>query len=178
MNIFKTRNDFISTLNKNLIMCEIGVFKGDFSHILFNQSPKELHLIDPFIGSFWSGDKDGLNMQYANLEISYQYLKNLYLEHNHVSIHRGYGQDILQSFSDHYFDFMYIDAEHTYDSVKKDLAICKQKTKINGIISGHDYDRNKFPGVVQAVNEFCTENNLNIFAITQDGCPTFGIINK
>jgi hypothetical protein len=72
---------------------------------------------------------------------------------------------------------MYIDADHTYDSVKNDLEICKKKTKINGIISGHDYDNNKFPGVVRAVNEFCSKYNLNIFALTQDGCPTFGIIN-
>jgi hypothetical protein len=177
MNIYKTRNDFISTFDQNLIMCEIGVFKGDFSQILFNTSPKELHLIDPFIGSFWSGDKDGLNMQYANLEISYQYLKNLYSNYDYVRIHKGYGQHILQKFSDHYFDFMYIDADHTYDSVKNDLEICKKKTKINGIISGHDYDNNKFPGVVRAVNEFCSKYNLNIFALTQDGCPTFGIIN-
>lgn len=178
MNIFKTRNDFISTLNKNLIMCEIGVFKGDFSHILFNQNPKELHLIDPFIGSFWSGDKDGLNMQYANLEISYQNLKNTYQNYSHVHIHKGYSQNILSFFPDEYFDFMYIDAEHTYDSVKNDLLICKQKTKINGIIAGHDYDQNKFPGVIEAVNEFCNLYNLNISMITEDGCPTFGIINK
>lgn len=176
MNIYKTRNDFIDTLDNGLVMCEIGVFNGDFSRILFNRAPKELHLIDPFIGSFWSGDKDGSNMQYANLEISYQNLKQTYAQYNYVSIHKGFSETVLLTFPDYYFDFMYIDANHDYKSVKQDLAICRQKTKINGIISGHDYS-NKFPGVVQAVNEFCIQHRLSISTITQDGCPTFGIIN-
>ena len=176
MNVFPTRNDFIYSLPKNLIMCEIGVFKGEFSQVLFAQSPKELHLIDPFFGSFWSGDKDGLNMQYADLELSYKNLKTTYNDYSNVYIHKSNSQVALVSFPDNYFDLMYIDAEHNYISVKNDLLLCKQKTKINGIIAGHDYDNNKYPGVVRAVNEFCEKYNSSISFLTQDGCPSFGII--
>lgn len=177
MNIFKTRNDFINSLASNMVVCELGVFQGDFSEVLFLHNPKELHLIDPFVGAFWSGDKDGLNMQYANLSESYYDLQTKYSTHNHVHIHKGYSYDILINFPDYYFDFMYIDADHTYNGVKNDLILCKQKTKINGIIAGHDYHESRFPGVVQAVEEFCDTHSLPISFLTNDGCPSFGIIN-
>ena len=50
------------------------------------------------------------------------------------------------------------------------------KIKNGGYIFGHDYNQTMFRGVVNAVNEFCDENNLNISYMTNDGCPTFGII--
>jgi len=177
MKIFTTRNDFIKSLDSNLVICEIGVFKGDFSQILFDTNPKELHLIDLFDGKFWSGDKDGLNMQYLDLSESYKNLQIKYNKYNNIYIHKGYSYDVLLNLPNYYFDFMYIDADHTYDGVKNDLALCKQKTKINGIIAGHDYNESRFPGVVQAVQEFCNTYKLSISFLTNDGCPSFGIIN-
>jgi hypothetical protein len=51
MEIFETRNDLLNIIDKNLVVCEIGVFKGDFSKIMLDTlSPKELHLIDIFDG--------------------------------------------------------------------------------------------------------------------------------
>jgi hypothetical protein len=41
MNIFKTRNDFINSLVTNMVICELGVFQGDFSEVLFSHNPKE-----------------------------------------------------------------------------------------------------------------------------------------
>lgn len=177
MQIFKTRNDFISSLSRNLIMCEIGVFLGEFSKILFDQQPLELHLIDPFLGNFCSGDKDGLNIKQVNLTQSYLNLINFYSNTNNVIIHREFSHAILTNFPDHYFDFMYIDADHNYESVKQDLLLCKRKTKIGGIISGHDYHALNFPGVYKAVNEFCYMYQTPINSLTEDGSPSYGIIN-
>ena len=73
---------------------------------------------------------------------------------------------------------MYIDADHSYEAVKKDLELCKIKTKPGGIIAGHDYNKEKFCGVVDAVNEFCLANNYYIEYMTEDGCPTYGIFNN
>lgn len=176
--IFKTRNDWIASLPHNLVMCEIGVFIGDFSRILFNQQPKELHLIDPFYGYFFSGDKDGLNVQQANLNESYIALVQEYSNCSNVTIHRGFSNNIVTQFPDHYFDLMYVDADHSYESVKQDLLLCKSKTKIGGIISGHDYHQEHFPGTYQAVNDFCRLYHLEIYLLTKDGSPSYGIINQ
>lgn len=177
MKIFETRNNYIQSLNSNLIMCEIGVFAGDFSRILFQSQPKELHLIDPFFGLFCSGDKDGENIKRIDLNVAYQCLINEYKNFTNVFIHKGTSLDVLKNFTDDYFDFMYIDANHEYNYVKQDLEICKYKTKHNGIISGHDYNETTFPGVYKAVNEFCKNNNTNIEVLTKDGSPSFSLIN-
>lgn len=178
MKIFETRNNYIQSLNSNLIMCEIGVFAGDFSRILFQSQPKELHLIDPFFGLFCSGDKDGKNIKRIDLNSAYQCLLNEYKNFTNVFIHKGTSLDVLKNFADDYFDFMYIDANHEYNYVKQDLEICKHKTKNNGIISGHDYNQDTFPGVYKAVNDFCKNNNTKIDSITKDGSPTFSLINN
>ena len=47
-------------------------------------------------------------------------------------------------------DFVFIDADHEYESVKKDIQAWTPKLKPGGMISGHDCE---FPGVDQAINE-------------------------
>lgn len=82
------------------------------------------------------------------------------------------------TFENDTFDLVYIDADHTYESVKKDLYAWYPKVKSGGIFSGHDYceyyikqSDTKF-GVVQAVDEFINEFSLkNYFYITKNGSP-------
>ena len=46
---YQNRNLLIDSFQKNLIVAEIGVFKGDFSKMMLDlMQPKELHLIDIF----------------------------------------------------------------------------------------------------------------------------------
>ena len=51
-------------------------------------------------------------------------------------------------------DFVYIDAEHDYNSVKQDLSVWFPKVKIGGFLAGHDYNKEQFPGLVKAVCDF------------------------
>jgi cephalosporin hydroxylase len=63
-------------------------------------------------------------------------------------------------FDDESIDFIFIDADHKYESVKADLLAWYPKVKQGGIIAGHDYiaapqDNLKFNlGVSRAVDEF------------------------
>lgn len=50
------------------------------------------------------------------------------------------------------FRFVFIDADHHYDSVKADIKAWYPKVMAGGVIAGHDYS-GTYPGVVQAVNE-------------------------
>jgi hypothetical protein len=75
-------------------------------------------------------------------------------------------------------DFLFIDGDHTYEGVKKDLNVSWEKIKDMGYITGHDYTP-IFQGVIDAVNEFCNIYNQSISILTEDGCPSFVIqINK
>lgn len=48
-------------------------------------------------------------------------------------------------------DFVYLDADHRYESVKADIAAWLPRVRIGGILAGHDYGL--FQGVNQAVDE-------------------------
>lgn len=170
---YKSRNDFLKDFFTDKIVCEIGVFKGDFSKKIFESEPKELHLIDPFVGSFSSGDKDGLNMQFAILEHEYFNLVKYFSEYTNVFVHKGTSLGILKDFENSYFDCIYIDGDHSYQGVKTDLNIAHFKTKNNGYIIGHDYCSVRYPQIVLAVTEFCKEKNLEVESVTEDGCPSF-----
>lgn len=64
-------------------------------------------------------------------------------------------EDTVQAaarFEDGTFDFVFIDAEHTYEAVRADAHAWLPKVKPGGMLCGHDYTR-KFPGVIAAVNE-------------------------
>lgn len=58
-------------------------------------------------------------------------------------------------------DFIYHDANHTYDGVKEDLKHWWPKLKVGGILIIDDYER-QFVGLVDAVNEFVQANNLGL----------------
>jgi predicted O-methyltransferase YrrM len=50
-------------------------------------------------------------------------------------------------------DFVFIDADHSYEAVAADIDAWRSKVKPGGILSGHDYGHRRFPGVAQAVDE-------------------------
>jgi hypothetical protein len=166
-------------LGKTNIVCEIGVFRGEFSDVILEKlKPTELHLIDVFEGETCSGDKDGNNIIWTNLNYEYERLLEKYRENNSIKLHKGKSLDILSKFENDYFDLIYIDGDHSYDGVKGDLKTAFEKTKRGGYICGHDYTPSMFEGIVRAVNEFCIEKNIKIDFITEDGCPTFCIKKK
>ena len=75
-------------------------------------------------------------------------------------------------------DFCYIDADHSYESVYEDLNTWFFKVKTGGVLCGHDYalktgkQRNVI-GVKRAVDQFCTEQKLNLTTDTSEGAePT------
>lgn len=49
-------------------------------------------------------------------------------------------------------DFVFIDAGHHYNEVKKDILAWRPTVKPGGWVMGHDYS-DKWPGVIEAVNE-------------------------
>jgi hypothetical protein len=86
--------------------------------------------------------------------------------------------DASYLFDDNTFDLIYIDADHSYESIKLDLIAWYSKLKNGGIFAGHDYceyyiesTKTEF-GVIKAVNEFVFEKKLEMyFQITSEGSP-------
>ena len=70
------------------------------------------------------------------------------------NIERAYGDSSATAvnFGDKSVDLVYIDADHSYEAVQRDIAVWLPKVKAGGFIAGHDYSH-AFPGVVRAVCE-------------------------
>jgi len=48
-------------------------------------------------------------------------------------------ESVINSFPNAYFDFVYIDGDHSYKGAKSDLTNYYAKVKKGGVIAGHDY---------------------------------------
>ena len=55
-------------------------------------------------------------------------------------------------FEDNSIDLIYLDSDHEFNHVKKELSLYRPKLKITGICSGHDYQE-QANDVIKAVNE-------------------------
>ena len=90
----------------------------------------------------------------------------------YVEIVRDFSVEGSKRFEDGFFDFVYLDAAHDYESIKEDLEAWWPKVKEGGIFSGHDYFpdtriwRGKPCGVYQAVNEFVVEKGTEVHHVT------------
>jgi len=80
------------------------------------------------------------------------------------------------------FDVIYIDGDHSYQGVKRDLQLALKKVRPGGFICGHDYEMNMVRakscydfGVKRAVDEFCKAEGFSICAKAIDGCVSFAI---
>ena len=69
-------------------------------------------------------------------------------------------------FEDGSLDIVYIDGDHTYEAVVKDLAAWYPKVKKGGIICGDDIG---WPGVKKAVDEFFIRLNKEYQIISKNG---------
>jgi predicted O-methyltransferase YrrM len=57
-------------------------------------------------------------------------------------------------------DYLYIDADHSYEAVRADLEAWVPKVRPWGLILGDDYGNRAFPGVRQAWDDFERERGL------------------
>ncbi len=67
-----------------------------------------------------------------------------------LSVLRGDSVEMAERVSDGILDFVFIDADHRYPAVLRDLAAWVPKLKSGGTLCGHDIH---LPGVKQAVDE-------------------------
>ena len=100
-------------------MCaEVGVWEGDFSSEILSKNPRELHLIDPWTHQEFPWVKWAKG--YERTERVFQKVLRKFQNNKRVKIHRKNSTDV--TFPYNYFDWVYIDADHSYDSVIMDLS--------------------------------------------------------
>src|SRR3989344_3706575 len=102
------------------VICEIGVCQGISFREMIKHNPRVAIAID-------SWKNDGIisrnYVAFSQEELDKQYIdfKNDMADKPFVKVYREYSFDAVRHFKDDYFDFIYIDADHTYDACLKDI---------------------------------------------------------
>lgn len=154
----------LGKLKKNSVIAEIGVDEGKFSKQIFEIiKPARLHLIDIWgTDRFHDGKFENVQSQFSD-EIS----------NGRVQIHKKLSTDAAGDFEDDYFDWIYIDTDHSYETTRDELLKFSSKVKQNGVIAGHDYMMGNWIttyryGVIEAVHEFCVKYNWELLYLTAE----------
>jgi hypothetical protein len=153
--LYSTKFEFIKHIPKGGHILEIGTLGGDYAEPLLAAKPASLDLLDTFESRDWEGSNR------FNEITHYEYIKDKFKDNPEVSLLRGHTDKVLPSIKKKY-DYIYIDADHNYAQVKKDLDNSYKLIADGGIIGFNDYiydDRyyNVY-GVIQTVCEFLDEH--------------------
>jgi 23S rRNA U2552 (ribose-2'-O)-methylase RlmE/FtsJ len=174
---FKNRVELLEFINKkfkNGIGVEIGVAGGHFTQQIVKswKTCQKLFAVD-----LWEhqdeGYNDGCNLSNdVQLERYNQVLKDFSI-HKHVSFLKMWSHVAVNQFYDNHVDFIYLDANHSYQGCMNDLNIWYPKIKKGGIFAGHDYSAgvDDSYNVKKAVDEFTASKGIKLFHTLDQNSP-------
>ena len=118
--------------NNFTVMAEVGVRDGRTTFYLLDNIPNlMIYAIDLSTREFYTAE---VKAKYGNRLVPIE----------------ASSEQAADSFADGSLDLVFIDADHNYAFVKKDIEKYTPKLKPTGLLTGHDID---YPGVNKAVNE-------------------------
>ncbi len=152
--------DWIATKKDFKRFAEVGVWKGHgvvylAEQLMMNRGEPDFEItaVDLFDKLWQYKDYEKV---YEGFKIKYIYKMYDYnIKHSkygkYITEVKGYSDKSAAQFEDGYFDFVFIDADHEQEQVKRDIYAWLPKVRKGGIISGHDYVASQ-QGVIKAVN--------------------------
>jgi len=90
-------------------------------------------------------------------------MKNILEKYKNIVFHKMSFDDFISIDSDNLYDLIYIDGNHDYDSINRDINNFKYKVKTGGYIAGHDYNSDT-KGVEMAVYNHFPNKEVCIFS--------------
>lgn len=201
--VMTERERLIEFLPKGAVAAEIGVAEGTFAAAMLAKcEPQRLHLIDPWRG-YEVGGEDGARAQFlaaavaerghggaqprihtsAEDDRNFQAVQDRFKGDARIAFHRAYSYRAAPEFPDKHLDFVYVDGDHTYEYVLRDLLDYSAKIKDDGLILGHDYFEDAFAAkenyaVIHAVNAFLARSGFIFVALTWEPFPTYVLARR
>ena len=176
LKILPSRDDIYDVLPKHAVVAELGVgFGVNARSILQRARPQVLHLVD-----LWPENRAD-----CRRAVQQQFADDI--REGRVVMHRGDDLQVLETFPDAYFDWVYLDSSHQYAHTRRELELLDRKLKPQGILCGHDYvnhdvnliDRGEHAWyrLKQCVNEFCIRHRWEFIYLTMECAsnPSFAI---
>ncbi len=186
----QTRSEFPAFLNECGLTgtgAEIGVQEGIFSEsVLESWKGKTLFSIDAWqnfdAGDYvdWSNRTDDEQIfLYANTTLRLRSFGERSI------VWRMTSEQAASVIPDNTLDFCYIDADHSYEAVRRDIEMWLPKVKLGGIICGHDYVKDGeiwdktgknfvgLFGVQRAVKEFAANDGWDVHVTKSEDWPSW-----
>ncbi|MCR4324232.1 MAG: class I SAM-dependent methyltransferase [Candidatus Curtissbacteria bacterium] len=150
---------------------EVGTEKGKNAQTMFEIIPNlKLYGVDAY-----KHHPQASHMYHAKLrnwdDKWFQDCKNQCLKRmngKNFTLLQGFSENMADKMEDNSVDFVYIDSDHSYDSVMQDIIKWGRKVRKGGIMSGHDYffDNDKSGRrvkVTQAINDYTSVHGIRFY---------------
>lgn len=147
--VFPDREALLAAVAVGKTAAEVGTQHGYWArHILQTLQPDVLHLFD----------------------YGFDWLAQDVRDHPRVSLHSGDSSTSLWKMPDGFFDWIYIDADHSYEGVCKDAVAAAFKIRADGVLIFNDYTLwsplEAIPyGTVACVNEMLSSGDWNAIGL-------------
>ncbi len=142
---------------------------------------KQLYLIDPYLeyDDFKGTNKGWDTKTQRDFDFFYEKARrrlSVYDFNSSVTFIRQKSCDAAAKIPDD-LDFVYIDGNHNYDYVKRDLELYYPKLNAGGVVGGDNFE-SIFPGVAKAVIEFTEKHGLKIYGARSDQSYEWWVVKE
>jgi len=152
---------------KKLIGAEIGVLHGETAFRILKHRAEVTHImIDPWevpkkdSSYALSGDNNSKKPQQSHDTAYHLTRTRVAFAGDRAIIMRMESKEAVLKFENEYFDYIFIDGDHSYTGVIVDIRMWLSKVKKGGWIGGHDYGNERLPGVKKAVDEMFNKEDI------------------
>ena len=154
---------------ERILAAEVGVWDGDSSAYFLTSVPNlVLTMVDLWqpIPEDHPYKKAGDGVSRASAD-KMEWMMRLAYQRTEFAADRRYivraeSTAVARDTAPGFFDLVFIDAAHDYESVLADCRAWWHTVRPGGTYCGHDYKK-RTPGVVQAVNEFAEEVGVRLW---------------
>lgn len=153
--------------NHSMRIAEIGVFNGSNARRMFqNLNVETMYLIDPYL-KYEGYSKERFIFPFLPKNFD-KVMANLE-EYAEYAIPFQMTSEEASPYIPNNLDMVYIDGNHAYEYVKKDIELYAPKIKHGGLIGGHDIIGNPLSDDIQrAVYEFAYANDYYVYVDSPD----------
>ncbi|MBR0653707.1 class I SAM-dependent methyltransferase [Plastoroseomonas arctica] len=116
--VVASRQALVESLPREACVLEVGTDRGDFANFILQRcAPRELHIVD-------------VDLSRIRADVA---------SDPRVTLHQGLSHERIAAFPDAHFDWIYIDADHSYDGVARDAAAAAAKLRPGGALVFNDF---------------------------------------
>ena len=169
-------SQYIPIQNKPIQYLEIGVHKGiniiDMAKSYCQHSDSRMYCVDPWM------DYDEYPEYKGQQDILFGIFNNAIKPYaDKCILHRGLSDDIVPTFSNDFFDIIFVDGNHETEFVYRDGKMSFEKVKSGGYIIFDDYNP-EWPQTIVGIDKFLNEYSEKIRIVVKPNAVLQVIIQK